>query len=354
MVLSAGYGSRLRPLTAMLPKPLLPVGGRPLAAWTLERVAKAGAELAVLNLHHRGQDIERALGRKLGGLPLRYNSEAELLGTWGALAPVRETLAESERILLVNADTLCRWPLKKLLRQHEKSGAAATLLLASRAAAQAFGGGVGVDSEGYVVDFGAARARQPGTATVSLRPPAGVAHRYVFGGAHVLSPQLLEQLPEPGVAADIISDLYQPMLRSGAKIATLVTTRPWHDVGTPVRYLSAVVDELYRRRFGLRRRWIAPGAQVNRSAKVVLSAIEAGAEIGAKVLVDRSLVLAGARVGAGSQIRSCIIGPGVALPARSTVQGRLVTPLRAGRHPGGGDSVVGTLVFSPLVDLAGS
>jgi NDP-sugar pyrophosphorylase family protein len=351
MVLAAGYGSRLRPLTALLPKPVLPVLGRPLVAWTLERLARVGAEQVVLNLHHHGDTIRAVLGDALDGLPIRYSPEAELLGTWGALEPVREELAAGDVVLLLNADSLCRWPLETMLRRHREQGAAATILLAGGAKTDAFGGGVGIDVGGFVVDFGRTGAGTRRVGTMAGKPPASVARRVVFAGAHVLSPELLQRLPRPGVAGDIVEDLYQPMLRRGERIATVVTQSPWHDLGTPRRYLEAIVDTLRHRSLRrFRRRWVASGARVGRGARIVLSAVEAGAEIGAGTLIEHSVVLSGARVGAGSRLRNCIIAPGVALPDRSVIEGRMVTPLRGGRHPGGGDSVVGTLVFSPLGD----
>src|SRR5262245_6139342 len=110
LVLAAGRGERLRPLTATIPKPLLPVGGRPLAAWTLERLRLAGVEAAALNLHHLGDSIRAAFGASYRGMPLVYSDERELLGTGGALPPLRDFLGEADLVLVVNGDSLCRWP----------------------------------------------------------------------------------------------------------------------------------------------------------------------------------------------------------------------------------------------------
>jgi len=114
LVLAAGRGERLRPLTEELAKPLLPVAGRPLAAWTLERLRRAGVDAAALNLHHRGERIRAAFGESFRGLPLVYSEEPELLGTGGALPPLRDFFAAADVALLVNGDSLCRWPLERL------------------------------------------------------------------------------------------------------------------------------------------------------------------------------------------------------------------------------------------------
>src|SRR6187402_2776161 len=114
LVLAAGRGERLRPLTATLPKPLLPVAGRPLLAWTLERLRAAGCEAVAINLHHLGGQIREQFGDRFRGLPLVWSEETELLGTAGALPPLREFLSAADRVLVVNGDSLCRWPLETL------------------------------------------------------------------------------------------------------------------------------------------------------------------------------------------------------------------------------------------------
>jgi len=121
VVLAAGFGRRLRPLTDWLPKPLLPVCGKPVVLHTLEALAAAGCEATALNLHHLGEPIRRRLGDDFEGMPLTYSEEPEILGTLGALYPLRDFIAGAEHLLIVNGDSLCRWPLAGLLRRHVKS-----------------------------------------------------------------------------------------------------------------------------------------------------------------------------------------------------------------------------------------
>lgn len=119
LVLAAGFGRRLRPLTAALPKPLLPVAGRPLVAWTLDALVAAGCEGIALNLHHQGEAIAAALGTHHRGVPLHYSREPEILGTLGAVWPLRDFLAAADEVLIVNGDSLCRWPLRALAARHQ-------------------------------------------------------------------------------------------------------------------------------------------------------------------------------------------------------------------------------------------
>jgi mannose-1-phosphate guanylyltransferase len=339
VVLAAGHGQRLRPLTDFAPKPLLPVAGLPIAGHTLSRLAAVGVEAAALNLHHLGKEIRQHFGDTFAGLPLTYSLEQELLGTLGALRPLREFLRPAELVVVVNGDSLCRWPIKRLVRRHLKSGAAATLLVSKRADAARFGGGLGIDRQRRVV---------------SLRPGVDhgqVARRRVFCGAHVLSPELLEELPEG--PADFLDDLYESLLRRGGRIAAVETARPWHDLGTPGRFLTAVLD--WGRKGAQRGRtgdsWLDPSAEVAADASVRRSVVEGGVRVEAGAEVEDSVLLPGSRASRGSRTVRSILGFGAVLPPASAVERRLVTPARATATPRREDSVMSGLVYSPLEDV---
>ncbi len=340
LVLAAGRGERLDPLTQFLPKPLLPVLGRPIVAYTLAQLAALGCEATALNLHHLGSQIRDCLGESFGTMPLTYSEEPELLGTLGALGRLRGFFAPADLVLVVNGDSLCRWPLRQLIRRHLSQGAQATLLFSRRADPRAFGGGVGLDPGGRVVSFG---------------PPAdGVARRLVFAGAHVLAPELLAGVEDR--PADTVADLYVPLLAAGGHLGSLATRRPWHDIGTPRRYLAAALDwkrgrwptRLWRRP----RSWQGEGAVVAPDAQVEDSVVEAGARVDSGARVERALLLPGSTVGRGSVVRDAILGFGAVLPPGTEVEGRMVLPARATSRPGPDDWVVGDLVYACL-DRAG-
>ena len=339
MVLVAGLGKRLRPLTEFLPKPLLPVQGEPVAGHALDRLARAGCEAAALNLHHLGEQIRQAFGEERSGLPLTYSDEPEIRGTLGALAPLSSFLAPADLVLLVNGDTLCRWPFERLVRRHLAGGAEATVLLTRRADPATFGGGVEIDRDGQVLGFRGGPS--------AAGDPDGIARR-VFAGAHVFAPGLLSRgLP---AGRDMVSDLYEPLLRAGGRIRGVETSRPWHDLGTPRRYLVAALDWVSRSwsRLGLATAWRHPASRVARGARLRRSVAEAGAAVEPQARVEGSLLLAGARVGRGCRVTTSILGPGVELPPGTSVEGRLVTRQRQGVPARAGDSIVGGLVFTPL------
>ncbi len=352
LVLAAGLGTRLLPLTATTPKPLLPVRGKPILAHTLLQLAAAGCEAAAVNLHHHGDQIRRAIGGdrgregsgvvgvsggaggagisgigdggSIGGMPLVWSEEPVLLGTLGALAPLLDFCAAADPLLIVNGDSLCRWPFAALLRRHRESGALATLLLASRPDPAAFGGGVAVGRGGAVV---------------SLRPGAGSAggesrRRQVFAGAHVLSRRILPDVQAALQAAgapptDIVRRLYEPLLASRPGcIAAIATVGRWHDLGTPRRFLAAALDwagagGAARARTG-RCGWVSPAAAVAAGATVTGSSVDAGCVVAAGAVVEGSVLLPGASVGAGCQVRGALLGPGARLPAGSRLEDQLL------------------------------
>jgi NDP-sugar pyrophosphorylase family protein len=315
LVLSAGRGERLRPLTLEIPKPLLPVAGRPLAAWTLARLEAVGCEATAMNLHHLGGRIRDCFGERFGRMPLVYSEERELLGTGGALPPLAEFLGGAERILVVNGDSLCRWPLERLLERHRRSGAAATLLVQRAVDPRSFGGGVAVE-RGAIVAF-----RRGELAWESARA------KRVFAGAAVIERELLSRLPAG--PSDIVSALYEPMLAAGERIAALATARAWFDLGTPARYLAGTLAWSLTGK-PARGGWIGAGAEVAPTARLRRTAVERRASVAAGADLVESLLLTGARVGADARLERVIVGPGVELPAAACERATLLTRSRDG------------------------
>lgn len=307
LVLAAGRGERLRPLTATLPKPLLPVAGRPLLAWTLERLRAAGCEAVAINLHHLGAQIRDRFGGSFRGMPLTYSEEPQLLGTAGALPPLREFFAPADRVIVVNGDSLCRWPIEGLLAAHAKRRPVATLLLHRKADPRAFGGGVALEDD-HVTAF-----RRGSLADVSAR------RHLVFAGAQILEPELLGRVPEgPG---DLVTVLYEPLLAEGAPLAAVVTERLWHDLGTPQRYLDAVLDWTFRGSNSASR--VVKGAEVDPSAKLRRTIVEAGAHVAAETNLRGCVVMSGGKIGKGVVLSRCVVGPGATVEAGTHAEATL-------------------------------
>jgi len=318
LVLAAGLGTRLRPLTESLPKPLLPVAlagasgeharVSTVAGVALEALARAGCSAIALNLHHLPQQIPAHFGREQFGVPLLYSHEAEILGTLGALDPLRDFLAADESFLLVNGDSLCNWPLEGMLAHHQQSGADATLLVLPQAPDARLGGGLGLGDHGDVVQLRQMPAR------------GKVAMRRDFAGCHVISRRLLRDVP-PG-QGDIIAGLYQQVLERGGRIESFRLEGPWHDLGTPPRYLEATAAGGTA---------ISGMAAIAPSAEIRSSVLAAEARVGPNADIESCVACEGAEIGQGVRLRRVILGPGAKVAAGSELSNAIV--LR-GKEPG--------------------
>ena len=331
LVLAAGYGTRLRPLTDEIPKPLLPVLGRPLLLRTLDALADAGCEAAAINLHHLAEAIPAAVGASHRGMPIVYSREQTILGTGGAFGPLRDFFAGSETALLVNGDSLCQWPLAELLTRHRRRRAPATLLLAGRPDPRAFGGGIGIDRGGRV------RA-------IRREPRFGpVVRRFVYAGAYALDPKLLERLPAG--FSDSMRDLFEPLLAEGGRIDSLVTWRPWHDLGTPGRYLAAMLA-LSAKVSGAGE--MGAGVRVANDAELRRVVVERGARVEAGAVVEESLLLPDAVVGPGCRLRRVVVGPGAEVTAGGAWSSVMLIRAGADTVAPPGTSRDGALLVTPL------
>ena len=172
MILAAGLGTRLRPLTDVLPKPLVPVGDRPMLAHVIERVRAAGCAPIVVNAHHHADTVARACA-ELGATVSR--EDEDLLGTAGGLSRARPLLGGGD-VLVHNGDVLANASLADLLEAHRTRGSAATLLVVPRAAGE---GNVGFDDRGSVV-----RLRKE---TFASSRSLGESSGGEFTGIHVVS-----------------------------------------------------------------------------------------------------------------------------------------------------------------------
>jgi mannose-1-phosphate guanylyltransferase len=327
MILCAGFGTRLRPLTSLLPKPAAPVCGVPLLRFSLALAAGAGARRAVVNAHHLPDEMAaaaQAAGRAFG-LPVAISREPVIAGTGGALREARAHLAGADEILLLNGDVLFDVDLLAALAAHRATGALATMVLLPMPAGAAYAA-VDVDAGGAVRRI--AGHFGPGGGD-DLTP-------WHFSGVHVLSGALLEHVPAAPFEADVNRHVYPPLMESGA-VRGHVASGYWNDLGTPARYLGANLDVLAGRvplaRFGAADPFAgtsrtAPGVSVARGAQVAPGArlrgpaligpgarIAAGAEVGPEAVIG-----AGAQVPAGAQVRRAVVWEGTALAPGERVE----------------------------------
>ena len=231
MVLAAGLGTRLRPLTASLPKPLLPLGPYPLLVWNLLLLRQHGIEDVMINLHYLGERIRQALGDgSQWHMRLSYSHEPVLLGTGGGIKHVEEFFQDGP-FLVLNGDTVAALDLSRLVAHHHKEEALATMVLRDDPDVEQWGV-VETDQHDRVL-----RIRGKGHPAKEGEAPS---FRRLFAGIHVLDPLILRHVPQ-GRCASIL-DAYVTWLARGAMIAGYVFSGYWSDVGTPERYARVQQD----------------------------------------------------------------------------------------------------------------
>ncbi|MDE3018926.1 MAG: nucleotidyltransferase family protein [Nitrospirota bacterium] len=228
MILAAGLGTRLRPLTETQPKPLLPVAGTPLIVWNLLLLRRHGVTEVLINLHHLGPMIEQTLGDgRRYGLTLTYSHEPAILGTGGGIKQA-EPFFEGHPFLVLNGDTLLELDLGALMQAHRERGALATMVLREDPDVERWGPVV-VDRTGRILSINGLG-----------RMEGGAAQRLMFAGVHVMHPRLLREVPA-GRESSII-DAYVRAITEGEPVYGYRMAGYWSDVGTPERYAQAQRD----------------------------------------------------------------------------------------------------------------
>ncbi len=228
MVLAAGYGRRLRPMTESLPKALIPVWGRPMIEYPLLLLGHSGITEVIINLHHLGSKIEEILGNgaKLG-LKIRYLKEEELFDTGGGLFRAKHLL-EGDTFLVINSDVLIDLPLNDLVAYHRQNKATATLVLREDEMAEQYGL-IETSSDGRIRRF----LGQP-----SPHPSTGPLNRLMFTGVQVLEPKIFDFM-NGETPFSLTRVTYPKMLLHGEPLYGLNFRGYWQDLGTPERLEEA-------------------------------------------------------------------------------------------------------------------
>lgn len=281
MILCAGLGTRLRPLTLELPKPLVPVGDRPLLGHIGQCLRAAGIARAVVNTHHLPDKFSNA--GEILGLEVKLMHEPEIRGTAGGLAGARAAVGAAP-ILLWNGDILCEPPIPELLGAAEAGGL--VLAVAPRERGE---GTVGVDSAGRVVRL---RGRV-----------FGVEER---GGDYIgvagVGARCLESLPEVGC---LVGDWALPELERGTEIRVAFAEGGFSDAGDLASYLALNLEWLARAGLGS---WTGEGAEVESRVRLERAVIGARARVNGRGVLERCVVWPGAS--ATAPLRDAIVTSG--------------------------------------------
>jgi mannose-1-phosphate guanylyltransferase len=356
LILAGGEGTRLRPLTSTVPKPVVPLVDRPFIAFMIDWLRSHGVDDVVMSCGHLALGVRNVLGDgEAMGIRLRYVEEPRPLGTGGALKFAEQLL--DERFLMLNGDVLTDIDLTAQISQHERSGATGTLALTPVEDPSAYGL-VRLDAGGAVTEF----VEKPSSDQIDTNN--------ISAGAYVLERSVLELLA-PGEPASIERDVFPRLVGDG--LYGCVSRGYWLDIGTPERYLQGTFDILegsvgtqVAERMGTSylcvehgvesEGRIVPSALVETGCRIAEGAriggravLEHGVTVGENTTIESSVVMRGAEIGANCTLRSCIVAGGVRIGDHCVVEGMSV--LGEGVTLGAGNVVSNGARLFPGVSL---
>ncbi len=358
LILAGGEGTRLRPLTSTVPKPVVRLVDRPFISFMIEWLRRHGVDDVILACGFMADGVESVLGDGSQlGVRLRYVAEPEPLGTGGALKYAEELLAP--RFLMLNGDVLSDIDLSALIAQHERTRARVTIAL------------MGVDDPSA---YGLVRCRDDLAVTGFLEKPSPdeIDTNLVNAGAYVIEREVLGEMAPAGTRSSIERELFPTLVGRG--LYGYEASGYWMDIGTPARYLQAtyeILDGDVCTEVGTR---VAQAGGVLREGDgeaagsvhgpVIIGAgcrLAAGSFVGARTVlgpdvvlgpgahVEGSVVLRGASIGAHTRVRDSILGPGVRIGDRCRIEGRVV--LGEGVTIGAGNTLAAGMRIFPGVHL---
>lgn len=286
LILAAGFGTRLRPLTLELPKPVVPVGDRPLLAHIAAACRRAGATRLVANLHHGHDKIVNIIN--MLSLDIQVEVEPEIRGTAGGVAGARARFEPGEPVLVWNGDILTEASTGRLLAVAREKDAQ-VLLVSAREGGD---GSVGLDDEGGVVRLrGQVFGREVRSAD--------------YIGVMALGPGVVRELPERGC---LVGDVALPRLAAGRKLYTVAHASPWSDLGDLAEYVAANQAWL-----GARNAWMGEGTVVASGVSLERSILGAGVRVTGSGLLRDVIAWPGAPVHAPLG-RAVVLGSGLVVP----------------------------------------
>ena len=298
MLLAAGLGTRLHPLTLERAKPALPLLGRPVILRIVEKLLRYGCSAFRVNLHHLPHTVERIFERGPGRcLPVSFAFEPEILGTAGGLK-ANQSFFDQGTFLMVNGKIVMEFPLDEAIAFHREQGALATLVLFPQQAPHRHWP-IRIDDKGHLVGF-------KGSGSNGTPRP----ETYAFTGIHVLEPDIFEFIP-PGVFYEINDKVYPDAIRRGLPICGFPVEGYWNDLSTPARYLEAQRD-LLQFHAASPPCYVSPAARVAESAVVgPFASVEDGCVLEVGSRVENSILWENVRLETGSSVSGCIIGAGL-------------------------------------------
>ena len=303
MILAAGLGSRLDPLTRLLAKPALPFLNRPLLHYSLDFFHQAGIGQVFVNLHYLPETVRRAVDSFDTQMQVQYSQEDQILGTAGGIGRIRESIT-SQTLVVSNGKIYFEEELARALRFHRQSDAWSTLLVLPWIQGESYNP-IFLDARGQLTAFGKPLPGVPGQ------------QPYIYSGVQILDRQALDLIPE-GVS-DSMNELYPRMIQAGYPVLGYVSRAFWCECSWPQRYLDMSLQILQMR--GLENLGPVEGSDCQG-----VTAAE-GAWLGGGCRLRDSILWRGASIGSGSRLTRCIVTQGAEVPSGSELKDVIVTPI---------------------------
>jgi mannose-1-phosphate guanylyltransferase len=331
LILVGGEGTRLRPLTSTVPKPVMPLVDRPFIAYLLEWLRGHGVDDVVMSCGFLAAGVRNVIGDgSRFGVRLRYVEEPRPLGTGGALKFAESLL--DQRFFMLNGDVLTDLDLSGQLGQHERTGARGTLAL------------IGVEDPSA---YGLVRLNEDGSVKEFLEKPSPdqIDTNLISAGAYVLEREVLDLIP-PGETVSIERDVFPELV--GAGLYGFAGQGYWLDIGTPDRYLQATFDILERNvvtaageelgdsylslagepSFNGR---VVPPARVGAGCRIAedarvgsLAVLGDHVHVGEGTTIEQAVVFNGAEIGEHCRLRNCILGAGARVGSHTHIDAGVV------------------------------
>jgi NDP-sugar pyrophosphorylase family protein len=298
MILAAGFGTRLFPLTIDRTKPAIPFLGKPLVGYVAEYVARFGFKEFIVNLHHQPDSVRKALGDGSDfGVNITYTVELpEILGTAGALDNAKELL-EDGPFLIVNGKIISDIDIAAAVETHKQSNALATMVLKPNVKREKFT--IVETREGAVTGFG--EMARPLTEDEIRDTEHDIVTPLMFTGIHILEPRVFDYI-QPGVYSDIVPQVYRPALERGEKIAAHVTDGNWYELSTIPRYLDISLAMMHGTDV-----FAGANCSVSPSATIRDSVMWDNVTVGEDVSLYRTIVADGVTIPSGEHFENAAI-----------------------------------------------
>ena len=323
MILAAGFGARLKPLTLRLPKPMFPVLNQPLLEHTLKFLSSQGIQDIIINVHHLPKKIVEHFGDGSDfGVRLVFSIEEKILGTAGGLKKAEEFL-QKETFLVMNSDVLADINLANILKFHKEKNAYLTLVVRQDANPEKYKP-IQLADDGRITRF----------VDASFNHPFQTTQRVMFTGIQIMEPEIFSRIPKDKFFGTT-EDVFPSLVDEGLPVYGTLHEKYWIDIGTRETYIQAQADALEgklilqtKSSINFEGPLIVPPVHIGKDCEISNDAqvgphavLGNGCRLRSGAMVENSILWEGVTIGSGATVKNSIIGKGVAIENSKQVVG---------------------------------